>query len=129
MGRSRFLQLAGRSAEGARFPLLFVPNPTDPATARFLEQFAREHHYPPDYTAALTYDATRLLIEAIRRAGPNRARIREAIVHLSPWTGIAGTIRWDGTGQNTRTNVQMATLRAGRIVLSQCPLAARGSED
>jgi branched-chain amino acid transport system substrate-binding protein len=115
MGCSRFVELAGRSAEGVRFPLLFVPNPADPTTARFLDQFARQHQYPPDYTAALTYDATRLLLEAIRRGGLNRAHIREAIVHLSPWMGITGTIRWDGTGQNTRTNVGMGLIHNGLV--------------
>jgi branched-chain amino acid transport system substrate-binding protein len=116
MGRARFLELAGRSAEGVRFPLLFVANPADPATAHFLEQFTRQYHHPPDYTAALTYDATRLLIEAIRRGGLNRARIREALTQLSPWPGIAGPIRFDGTGQNIRTNVCMSTVSNGIIV-------------
>lgn len=116
MGRPRFLELAGRSAEGVRFPLLFVPNPADPATAHFLEQFTRQHQHPPDYTAAFTYDATRLLVESIRRGGPNRARIREALTQLSPWQGIAGPIHFDGTGQNIRTNICMSTVRNGILV-------------
>ena len=91
------------------------PDPADTDTAaRFIERFTAEHHHPPDYTAALTYDATRLLIEAIRRAGPNRARIREALAQLSPWPGIAGPIHFDGTGQNTRTNLCMGTIRERR---------------
>jgi len=117
MGRTRFRELAGAAAEGVRFPLLFAPNSSDTNAACFIERFSAERRRPPDYAAALTYDATRLLVEAIRRAGPNRARIREAIVRLSPWAGIAGTIRWDGTGQNTRANVPMGAIRSGRI----CP--------
>jgi branched-chain amino acid transport system substrate-binding protein len=115
MGRPRFVQLAGRVGEDVRFPLLFVPDPADPLTARFSQRFTEEHHCAPDYTAALTYDGTRLLLEAIRRGGFNRARIREALVQLSPWTGVAGTISWDGTGQNTRTNVCMGTIRHGAV--------------
>ena len=116
MGRNPFLQLAGPAAEGVRFPLLFTPSHTGPAAARFLDRFAAEHHHPPDYTAALTYDATCLLIEAIGRAGPNRARIREALTRLSPWPGIAGVISFDGTGQNTRTNIGMGTIRDGVVI-------------
>jgi branched-chain amino acid transport system substrate-binding protein len=116
MGRSRFVELAGQSAAGVRFPLLFVPNPADPVSARFIDRFKTEHRREPDYTAALTYDATRLLLEAIRRGGLNRARIRQAIPQLSPWTGIAGPIRWDGTGQNTRSNVSMGVIRNGAVV-------------
>jgi branched-chain amino acid transport system substrate-binding protein len=116
MGRRRFTELAGSAAEGVRFPLLFVPNSADTTTAHFIERFTSEHHRPPDYTAALTYDATRLLVEAIRRAGPNRARIREALSQLSPWPGIAGTIHFDGTGQNTRTDLCLGTIRNGAVL-------------
>jgi branched-chain amino acid transport system substrate-binding protein len=116
MGRARFRELAGPAAEGVRFPLLFLPDATDPKAAPFLERFAAERDRPPDYTAVLTYDATRLLLEAIRRAGPNRARIREALTQLSPWPGLAGPIRFDGTGQNLRTDVRMGTIRSGAVV-------------
>ena len=115
MSRARFLELASQAAEGVRFPQLFEPNHTEPATAHFLERFNRQQQHPPDYAAAMTYDATRLLIDAIGRGGLNRARIREALVQLSPWMGVAGVIRWDGTGQNTRTNVGMGTIRGGAI--------------
>ena len=115
MSRRRFTELAGAAAEGVRFPLLFVPDPAETNATRFIERFSAEHKRTPDYTAALTYDATRLLIEAIRRAGPNRARIREAMLQLSPWNGMSGLICWDGTGQNTRTNVCMGTIRNGLI--------------
>ena len=121
MGRRRFTELAGAAAEGVRFPLLFVPNSADTTTAHFIERFTSEHHRPPDYTAALTYDATRLLVEAIRRAGPNRARIREALAQLSPWPGIAGTIHFDGTGQNTRTDLCLGTIRNGAVLPMTAP--------
>ncbi|HYG34497.1 MAG TPA: ABC transporter substrate-binding protein, partial [Clostridia bacterium] len=104
------------AAEGVRFPLLYVPDPGDTNATYFLERFSAEHHRPPDYTAALTYDATRLLIEAIRRAGLNRSRIREMLIELSPWTGIAGRIHFDGTGQNQRNNLCMGTIQNGVTV-------------
>jgi branched-chain amino acid transport system substrate-binding protein len=116
MARTRFRELAGLTAEGVRFPLLFVPDRADAATARFIEHLTQTRGHTPDYAAALTYDGTRLLIEAIRRAGPNRARIREALTQVSPWPGIAGPIHFDGTGQNTRTNVCMGTIRNGAIL-------------
>jgi branched-chain amino acid transport system substrate-binding protein len=116
MSRSRFWELAGPAAEGVCFPVFFVPDPADAETRRFLSHFAAERRGVPDYTAALAYDATRVLIEAIRRAGPSRARIREELSRLSPWAGVAGAVHFDGTGHNTRTNVCMATIRSGAIV-------------
>ena len=118
---TRFQQLAGQAAEGARFPLLFLPNQADAAAERFIDRFTKEHQCTPDYTAAITYDATCLLLEAIRRAGPNRARIREALAQLSPWPGIAGQIHFDGTGQNINSNVCVGTIRNGAIISSTKP--------
>jgi ABC-type branched-subunit amino acid transport system substrate-binding protein len=117
MGRTRFRELAGQAAEGVRFPLLFVPNAADTNVARFTACFAADHQHPPDYTTVFTYDATRLLIEAIRHAGPSRVRLREALTGLSPWAGLAGPISFDGTGQNVRTNICMGTIREGAVVL------------
>jgi ABC-type branched-subunit amino acid transport system substrate-binding protein len=88
MGRHRFRELAGAAADDVVFPQLYVA-PAD-APAGF------------DYAAAHTYDAVRLLIAAIRRAGLNRAAICDALRELSPTAGITGPIRWDNLGSNTR---------------------------
>jgi ABC-type branched-subunit amino acid transport system substrate-binding protein len=61
-----------------------------------------------------TYDATRLLLEAIHRAGPSRTGIRNALIELSPWQGITGGVEWDPTGQNKRPVTEVATVRNGR---------------
>jgi ABC-type branched-subunit amino acid transport system substrate-binding protein len=116
MGRAAFLGLAGTAAEGIRFPLLLMERPGDPAARDFRRRFSALAGTAPDYTAAHTYDAVRLLVAAIRRAGLNRARIRDTLVELSPWRGVTGEIRWDATGQNTRPVTAMAVVRDGRIV-------------
>ncbi len=117
LGRRSFRECAGPAAEGVRFPLLWTPpDATDTNAARFVQRFAAERGHEPDYAAALAYDATRLLIEAIRRAGPNRARVREALAELSPWRGVAGPIRFDGAGQNTRKDLPMAAIKRGALV-------------
>lgn len=126
MSRRRFSVLAGPAAEGVRFPLLFVPDPADANSHHFIERFTAAHRGAPDYTEALTYDATRMLVEAIRRAGPNRARIREALTQLSPWSGIAGTIDFDGTGQNRRADLRLGTIRNGTLMPDVASLVPSG---
>ena len=123
LGRTRFRQLAGTAAEGVRFPLLLVPGPGQSAMQKFGEKFAQARGHEPDYAAVLGYDATRLLIEAARRTGPNRARVREELARLSPWAGLAGPIVFDGTGQNLRSNVVMGTIRDGAVVPLATPLS------
>jgi ABC-type branched-subunit amino acid transport system substrate-binding protein len=100
MGRQSFLETAGSAAEGVRFPLLVE----DPATK----------FHSADFAALHAYDATRILVAAIRKAGLNRARIRDAVEELAPWTGVSGVIRWDALGRNSR-RVRLGTIRDGRV--------------
>ena len=112
MGRRGFLQAAGASAEGVLFPLL---ENASPGFQRFAEVFTPRFGFLPDYAAAQAYDATCLLITAIRKTGLNRARIRDAVWELSPWDGVSGTIKWDPVGQNVRT-VRLGSIRRGHIL-------------
>ena len=87
--RRRGLELAGSAADGVRVPALLASG--DTAERKMFEQAFREATgSAPDWAALHTYDATRFLAEAIRLAGPSRARIREALLELSPWQGITG---------------------------------------
>jgi ABC-type branched-subunit amino acid transport system substrate-binding protein len=117
MGRNSFLEQSGKAAEGVIFPLPDAPGESSREfRAAFLKRFQRE----PDYAAASTHDAVQMLVAAVRKGGLNRARIGDALRDLSPWPGVAGTIRWDPSGSNTRP-VRTATIRSGAIV----PLARR----
>ncbi len=100
MGRKSFLETAESAAEGVRFPLLVE----DPATKFQSADFAALH----------AYDAARILVAAIRKAGLNRARIRDAVEELAPWTGVSGVIRWDALGRNSR-RVRLGTIRDGLV--------------
>lgn len=112
MGRRRFQQEAGEAAEGVFFPLLYVPQETND---EFVKTFQARFNRSPDYAAAHTYDAVRLLVAAIRKAGLNRARIRDAVEELSPWKGVTGSVSWDPLGSNTRS-VRLGTIQDGLAV-------------
>ncbi|MGB6854627.1 MAG: ABC transporter substrate-binding protein, partial [Thermoanaerobaculia bacterium] len=116
MARSLFVELAGPAAEDVRFPLLFDFVEESSGRESFGQRFLERSGNEPDWAAVTSYDATRLLVAAIRRAGPNRARIREALVALSPWQGITGRVEWDPVGQNLRPVTALGTIRSGRIV-------------
>jgi ABC-type branched-subunit amino acid transport system substrate-binding protein len=111
MGRRIFLERAGEAAEGVLFPLSCDPSMP---SGRFSRTFLSRYGRLPDCKTAQTYDAIRLLIDAIEDAGLNRARIRDALQSLSPWSGVAGTIEWSSLGLNRR-EVHLATIRQGRV--------------
>ena len=96
----------------AVFPLLFDPTRR---SETFSTLFESQHRRRPDYAAACAYDATQLLVAAVRKAGLNRARIGDAIRELSPWNGVAGAIQWDSLGSNDRA-VRLGMVRSGRLV-------------
>ena len=54
----------------------------------------------PAPAAAQAYDAVRLLADALRRSGPNRARLRDALAALSSYTGVSGVIAFDHAGND-----------------------------
>lgn len=113
LARRAFLETAGAAAEEAVFPLLH--DPADPRWTRFARDFAQRHFREPDFAAGAAYDAVRLTVEAIRRAGLNRARILDTLRLLSPWPGVTGEIRFDNLGRNLRP-VRLGTIRQGKVV-------------
>ena len=126
MGRRKFIEAAGQSAEGVLFPLLWHRSAAGERSVTFARRFEERFGIVPDYTAAFTYDALNLLIAAVRQAGLNRVRIRDAVRRLSPWPGVSGTITWDPTGQNHRP-VRLGTVQNGQttVVESRGPKEER----
>jgi branched-chain amino acid transport system substrate-binding protein len=112
LGRDEFRNIGGAAIEGVVFPLLYEPGAGWDA---FAARFTRRFGLPPDYAAGQAYDSVRLLAAAVREAGLNRARIRDAVRGLSPWHGVAGVIDWDPLGQNQRP-VRLGRIQGGLVV-------------
>ncbi len=121
LARFRFRSLAGTAAEGVRLPLLLRPGETEALFGRFAALFRARYQREPDYAAALSYDATRLMMEAIHHAGPDRGRIREELVRLTPWRGMVGEVRWNGLGENTGGTPRPGVIRGGQTRLLESP--------
>jgi branched-chain amino acid transport system substrate-binding protein len=116
-GRRHFLEAAGPAAEGVVFPWLLAESPR---LDRFAGLYRQRFQRIPDYAAIQTYDAVHLVVQAVRAAGLNRARIRDALQKLAPWDGAAGPIVWDALGQNQRP-VTLGVVRQGRAALYTTP--------
>lgn len=108
VGRRTFLTAAGGAAEGVRFPL-----PCAPADS-FVRRFRARFGHDPDYAAAYGYDAARLLILALRRAGRDGETLRDAILALSPYDGVSGRIQWSKLGRNIAWP-RMAVIEGGLV--------------
>ena len=121
LARRSCLDRAGDAARGMRVPALADFDAESDERRAFEIRFRERTGVDPDWAAAHTYDATRLLLAAIAEAGLSRPAIREALLDVSPWRGITGTIDWDPTGQNRRSVTAMATVRDARLVVDGSP--------
>ena len=64
--------------------------------ARYKQRFGAE----PGMGAAQAYDAVRVLAASLRRSGPNRARLRNALAEVSHFKGASGIISFDHAGND-----------------------------
>jgi branched-chain amino acid transport system substrate-binding protein len=98
---SDFVKLAGPAvAEGTTATYPFNPEKTDPAWTNFVARFQKCYGMKPDLYAAYGYDGAQILIAAIKKAGPNRYRIRDAVLGLDDYDGVTGHMRFDARWDN-----------------------------
>jgi branched-chain amino acid transport system substrate-binding protein len=94
------IKLAGPAAEGFEAVFPYDPNRTDPAWKEFTARYEARFHEKPDHFAALAYDAMRILLDAICRAGLNRGRIRDALTGMQTYKGVTGDMVFDPNCKN-----------------------------
>ena len=111
LARRAFARAAGDDAEGVLAPALAEPS----LDAAFFQAYEARWGEPPDAAAALGADAVRIVAAAVRSAGLNRARIRDAVRALAPWQGASGRVAWDPRGRNERP-AELGVWRHGRLI-------------
>jgi len=89
----RFIEIAGKNAEGVVSLSPWDPTREDPKYRAFSEVFQKRYGEVPETHAAHAYDGMNMLIWAVQVAGLNRAKIRDMVAHRSkPWKGVTGDI-------------------------------------
>jgi len=90
------VDVAGPAMEGNFFSNHFSAEDTSPAVQNFLKKFKAKYNEDPDAMAALGYDATNLLLDAMKRAGSTEsAGLRDAIASSKDFPGVTGSITLD----------------------------------
>ncbi|NTX05186.1 ABC transporter substrate-binding protein [Myxococcus sp. CA040A] len=92
----KLFELGGSALEGSYFSNHYSPGNPDPVLQSFLARYKEKYGSVPDSVAALSYDAARVLVEALKRApdtsGP---ALRDAIAATKDFPGVAGRITLD----------------------------------
>ena len=104
-----FLTASAGAAEGMTITYPFDPTSKAEAWTAFVGEFQKRHAKEPDAFAAYAYDGTRILLAAMRAAGPNRFRIRDAVATVKKYDGVTGPMLFDPTFNN------LAPLRLAKV--------------
>ncbi|MFQ5690737.1 MAG: ABC transporter substrate-binding protein [Gemmatimonadota bacterium] len=116
-----FLRVAGPAAEGVVATYPYNPTLDDPVLRDFNHRYYERFGEQPEAFAAHAYDGTNLLIQAIRRAGLNRVRIRDELAGVTSYRGVTGEIPFDATWNDVGP-VWMAEVRQGTFHFSSSPV-------
>ncbi|HEY0140797.1 MAG TPA: ABC transporter substrate-binding protein [Thermoanaerobaculia bacterium] len=86
------IQIGGKSIENSYFSDHYFVGETRPAVQQFVAKYKQRHGANPEATAALGYDALYLFVNAARKAGLDRKKIRDEIARTADYQGVSGTI-------------------------------------
>lgn len=87
---------------------------------RFVNAFKTKFGYMPDGNAALAYDATMLVVHAVQKVGPDRAKIRHFLATAGPrdaYRGVTGMLRFHSNGDPIAKSFIMTRLRRGALIV------------
>lgn len=110
-----FARIAGPAADGVVAVSPYDPSRDDPVLTSFQRGYRERFGDEPDVYAAHAYDGANMVIEAIRKGGLNRYRIRDELAAMERYHGVTGEIIMDGV-YSDRGPVAVATFMNGRWV-------------
>jgi branched-chain amino acid transport system substrate-binding protein len=110
------------NSQGVYVGVPFTPEDPRPEAQRFVAEFTNRFHLPPDLNAALAYDATMLLYQAVTASGGDRVKIRDYLASLSETTaykGVSGTIFFRADGDPVGKGAVMTRIDRGTLRVAQ----------
>jgi branched-chain amino acid transport system substrate-binding protein len=106
-------ELAGDAAEGLLCSQAGLP--VQAANKKFLDAYRAKFTIEPILYAPFTYDATNLLIEAMKKANsPDPAKYLPELAKIS-YEGASGRIEFDDKGDRKHAEMTIFTMKGGKI--------------
>ncbi len=126
-GNIKYVKAAGAAAEGIIFPagrlLVAEQLPDDHPQKAVLMKYKRDYESRFKEEASTfgghAYDAFMILVEAIKKAGFDRERVRDAIENMKGFVGTGGIFNFSPEDHNGLDidSFEMLTVKNGRFVL------------
>lgn len=113
------IKIAGEAIDGGYFTNHYSPADPRPEVQEWVKKYETKYGSKPDALATLSYDATRLLTEAIRRANTDKpADVREALENIKDFKTVSGTIVLDECGNPIKSAVILRYTKTGQAYVA-----------
>jgi branched-chain amino acid transport system substrate-binding protein len=115
------------ASEGAYVGTSFNSEDPDPNVQRFVHAFEARYATRPDAFAALAYDATRLVAEALAKNGKDRKGVRDYFASLNgsnAFEGVTGPVYFNANGDPIGMGFRVAQVVSGRLTSGGVRVAA-----
>ena len=109
------LRLAGSSLEGSVFVDGFYRDSLDRDVQDFVDRYERRYQTSPSLFAAQAYDATRLVLEAVRRGATSARQVRDKLRSARDLPALGGAAGFDSRGVLDR-QLFVLQVKQGKIV-------------
>ncbi len=111
-----FVELAGDAIEGAYFTTnLFDPTSNDQIVKSFVENYQHRFGDKPNFFVAFSYDAAKMVAQAIQRGGYNNTAIKDALLQTREFHGVMGNINVMSNG-DAKFPVRIVKMEQGKLV-------------
>lgn len=102
-------KLAGNDLlEGTYFSNHYATDADVPELQDFIKKYKAKYNNVPDATAALTYDAIKIMFQAIEKAGStDKKAVKDAIAATKGFKGVTGVISYNGSGDPVKSAVMI----------------------
>jgi branched-chain amino acid transport system substrate-binding protein len=100
-----FIRLSGAAAEGVRLPSpallvaerLPLDAPERPVALDYIKSYRDRYKQEPATFGGYAYDALMIAVEALKKAGTDREKLRDAIEQTRGWVGTQGVVNMSPT--------------------------------
>jgi branched-chain amino acid transport system substrate-binding protein len=126
-GNIKYVQAAGEAAEGIIFPagrllvsdVLPGSNKQKPVLEKYKKDYEAKYKEDASTFGGHAYDALMILVEAVKKAGTDKEKVRDTIENMSGFIGTGGIFNFTAEDHNglDMSSFEMLTVKDGKFTL------------
>ncbi|KZE84431.1 ABC transporter substrate-binding protein [Paenibacillus elgii] len=110
----KYLELGKSNTEGSTFTTSFYTTDNRPVVQKFVKAWHDKYKGEPDMLSSQSYDAAMVILEAMKKAGTDKEKLKQAINETSELEGTSGQIRFR-TDHEVMKPVIFMTVKDGKF--------------